>query len=136
MDAEAFWSMYEEQLLAAGLHPKAVAWCRKRAAFFIETTKRVRFKDKVVLVTGGAAGIGLATADAFAAEGAKIALCDVNPEAGESAVCLVGSRHLTLGSNTAFPADKHVMYTEIESQIEHLRKTIFLTNSISATYIG
>ena len=29
-------------------------------------------------------------------------------EAGESAVCLVGSRHLTLGSHTAFPADNLV----------------------------
>ncbi len=46
MDAEAFWSMYEGQLLASGLHPKAVDWCRKRAECFIETTKRVRLKDK------------------------------------------------------------------------------------------
>jgi hypothetical protein len=46
MDAEAFWKMYEEQLSASGLHPKAVAWCRKRTAFFIETTKRVKLKDK------------------------------------------------------------------------------------------
>ena len=46
MDTEAFWSMYEDQLLASGLHPKAVDWCRKRAEFFIETTKRVRLKDK------------------------------------------------------------------------------------------
>lgn len=46
MDAEAFWSMYEAHLRASGLHPKAVAWCRKRAAFFIETTKRVRLKEK------------------------------------------------------------------------------------------
>ncbi len=37
--AEVFCSMYEDQLLASGLHPKAVDWCRKRAAFFIETTQ-------------------------------------------------------------------------------------------------
>ena len=46
MDAETFWEMYEEQLLASGLYPKAVAWCRKRATCFIETTKCVRRKDK------------------------------------------------------------------------------------------
>jgi 3-oxoacyl-[acyl-carrier protein] reductase len=45
----------------------------------------VRFKDKVVVVTGAAAGIGRVTAEAFAAEGAKLAICDVNPEAGEAA---------------------------------------------------
>jgi NAD(P)-dependent dehydrogenase (short-subunit alcohol dehydrogenase family) len=45
----------------------------------------MRFKDKVVMVTGGAAGIGRVTAEAFALEGAKLAICDVNPEAGEAA---------------------------------------------------
>ncbi|HDS1738498.1 TPA: SDR family NAD(P)-dependent oxidoreductase [Pseudomonas putida] len=35
-----------------------------------------RFEDKVVLVTGAAGGIGLATARAFSAEGAKVMLAD------------------------------------------------------------
>lgn len=43
-----------------------------------------------MLVTGAAAGIGLMTAEAFAAEGAKLAICDVNPEAGEQAVKALG----------------------------------------------
>ena len=51
----------------------------------------MRFQDKVVLVTGGAAGIGLSTAEAFAAEGAKLAICDVNPEAGETAITKLGT---------------------------------------------
>ncbi len=50
----------------------------------------MRFKDKVVMVTGGAAGIGRATAEVFAAEGAKLAICDVNPEAGEAAAKALG----------------------------------------------
>jgi 3-oxoacyl-[acyl-carrier protein] reductase len=41
-------------------------------------------KDKVVIVTGAAAGIGLATAKRFVAEGCKVAAWDVN-EAPESA---------------------------------------------------
>ena len=36
------------------------------------------------MVTGGAAGIGRATAAGFAKEGAKVAICDVNPEAGKT----------------------------------------------------
>ena len=50
----------------------------------------MRFKDKVVMVTGGAAGIGRTTAEAFAREGAKLAICDVNPQAGESAAQALG----------------------------------------------
>lgn len=51
----------------------------------------MRFQDKVVLVTGAAAGIGLKTAEAFASEGAVLCICDVNPEAGEKAVKALGS---------------------------------------------
>jgi len=51
---------------------------------------RMRFNDKVVMVTGGAAGIGRVTAEAFAREGARLAICDVNPEAGEAAARALG----------------------------------------------
>jgi NAD(P)-dependent dehydrogenase (short-subunit alcohol dehydrogenase family) len=38
-----------------------------------------RFKDKAIVVTGGAGGIGLATVRAFLAEGARVALLDKIP---------------------------------------------------------
>src|SRR5438552_2375368 len=41
-----------------------------------------RFADRVVIVTGGASGIGAATARAFAAEGARIVVADVDRERG------------------------------------------------------
>lgn len=50
----------------------------------------MRMKDKVVLVTGGAAGIGRATALRFAEEGAKVVICDVNEEAGNATVKELG----------------------------------------------
>jgi 3-oxoacyl-[acyl-carrier protein] reductase len=43
------------------------------------------------MVTGGAAGIGRVTAEAFAGEGAKLAICDLNPEAGAEALKALGS---------------------------------------------
>jgi 3-oxoacyl-[acyl-carrier protein] reductase len=50
----------------------------------------LRFENKVVMVTGGAAGIGRVTAENFAKEGARVAICDVNPEAGEAAAKALG----------------------------------------------
>jgi NAD(P)-dependent dehydrogenase (short-subunit alcohol dehydrogenase family) len=40
------------------------------------------FTGKVALVTGAAAGMGLATARAFAAAGAAVVLADVSEDAG------------------------------------------------------
>ena len=51
----------------------------------------MRLKDRIALITGGAAGIGKATAERFLAEGAKVAMCDVNQEAGEATVGELGS---------------------------------------------
>jgi NAD(P)-dependent dehydrogenase (short-subunit alcohol dehydrogenase family) len=43
----------------------------------------LHLKNHVVVVTGGASGIGSATAQAFAAEGARVAIWDVQKPAGE-----------------------------------------------------
>jgi 3-oxoacyl-[acyl-carrier protein] reductase len=46
----------------------------------------MRLKDKICIVTGGAQGIGLATALKFAREGAVVAVCDMRREGIDTAV--------------------------------------------------
>ncbi len=50
----------------------------------------MQMKDKVVLVTGGASGIGKATALRFAEEGAKVVICDVNESVGQETLKMLG----------------------------------------------
>lgn len=46
----------------------------------------MRFQDKVAIVTGGASGIGLATAIRLASEGARIIIADLNQDTLNKAV--------------------------------------------------
>ncbi len=51
-----------------------------------------RFESDVVLVTGGARGIGRATVERFVAEGAHVMFCDVDADVGERAAAEIGVR--------------------------------------------
>ena len=51
----------------------------------------MRLKDRVALITGGAAGIGKATAVRYTEEGAKVVICDVNEELGQATAGEIGA---------------------------------------------
>lgn len=63
-------------------------------------------EGKVILITGAAGGIGLATAKNFAAEGAKLALVDMNQEAIEKAAKEIeGAEVITFSADVTNEAD-------------------------------
>lgn len=65
-------------------------------------------EGKVAIVTGGAGGIGKATAELFAAEGARVLVADVNDEAGEALARELGEaaayRHTDVGKKAEVEA--------------------------------
>ena len=52
-------------------------------------TSYAGLRDRVVLITGGASGIGAAFVRAFAAQGARVALLDLDEAAGRALVAEV-----------------------------------------------
>ena len=43
-----------------------------------------RVKDKVIVITGAASGLGLADATVLTREGAQVIMTDIDPEAGQA----------------------------------------------------
>ena len=76
----------------------------------------ISFENKVALVTGAGSGMGLTTARAFAAEGAAVALADVNEKAVRTAAEeLVAASHKAIGirCNVADEAEVAAMVADM-----------------------
>ncbi|MCC5927068.1 MAG: 3-oxoacyl-ACP reductase FabG [Bacteroidetes bacterium] len=76
-------------------------------------------KDKVVLITGGAAGIGKATASAFLAEGATVWIWDLNRDAVAASVSEWSASGYTVHADLVDVSD----YNDVESAIARIIKT-------------
>ncbi|WP_242127340.1 SDR family oxidoreductase [Sphingobium sp. Sx8-8] len=76
-----------------------------------------RFQDKVVLVTAGGAGIGAATAEAFAREGAKVMCSDINEERGAAVL----KKLRDLGADVRF---RHADVTREQDMADLVKATV------------
>ncbi len=93
----------------------------------------MRLKDKVTLITGGAAGIGKATALRFAEEGAKVVICDVNQESGDALVKELGPEARFYKVNVA---DRQEVQTWVDDVVAHYGRVDVLINNAGITRDG
>src|SRR5881409_1486768 len=90
-----------------------------------------RFAGRVVIVTGGASGIGAATARAFSAEGARIVVADVDRERGRE---VAGA---TAGVFEAVDvADAAAVRALVERTVAAHRRIDVLVSNAFATSLG
>ena len=86
-----------------------------------------RFNNKVVVVTGGSSGIGLAAAKAFAAEGASVFITGRRQEALDSAVKQIGGRVTAVCGDMADLADIDRLYDAVQQK--HAQIDVLFANA-------
>jgi NAD(P)-dependent dehydrogenase (short-subunit alcohol dehydrogenase family) len=86
-----------------------------------------RFNNKVVVVTGGTSGIGLATAKAFAAEGASVFITGRRQDALDAALKQIGGRVTGVRGDMADLADIDRLYDAVQQK--HAQIDIVFANA-------
>ena len=75
-----------------------------------------RFAGKVAVITGGNSGIGLATAQRFAQEGAKVAISGRSQKTLDEAVKLIGNGVLAVKADVSNLADLDRLYETVKRE--------------------
>lgn len=93
-----------------------------------------RLLDKVAIVTGGALGIGRATASLLAREGAKVVIVDLKQESCDEAASLIAKEHgvQTLGA-AANVADWASVEAATKAVVDRFGKIDILVNNAGIT---
>ncbi len=86
----------------------------------------MRLLGQVALITGGAAGIGKATAERFAEEGARVAICDVNEEAGQEVAAALGPEARFDKVDTT---DRKAVQDWVDTLVAHYGRADILVNN-------
>ena len=95
----------------------------------------MKLKDRVAIISGAAAGIGLATAKLFLEEGAKVAICDISAEKIAQAAQDLSS----LGTVRPFVvniADKQQVTEMVEAVAKEFGRIDILINNAGIAWFG
>ncbi|WP_101674316.1 SDR family NAD(P)-dependent oxidoreductase [Alloalcanivorax mobilis] len=75
------------------------------------------FKDKVVLVTGGSSGLGLAIAREFVEQGAQVVITGRRQEQLDEALAGLGDEAVAIAADVSNASDLAALFSRIESDI-------------------
>src|SRR5438128_3968891 len=82
--------------------------------------KMGRLADKNILITGGNSGIGLAAAQEFDREGARVVICGLNEGSLQAAKETLGAGSLSVRADVSNLADLDTMFATIKREFGHL----------------
>ena len=90
------------------------------------------WSGQVAIITGGASGIGAATATEFAEEGASVTLFDINAEAGEAMAQALRSRGLDATFYALNVADAEACQVQVEALVARTGRLDYLINNAAS----
>lgn len=86
-----------------------------------------RYSDKIVLITGGTSGIGLAAAQQFIAEGAKVIVTGRDAATLQNAANVLGSNAVAIAADVSIAADLDRLMDRVRSN--HGRIDVLFANA-------
>src|SRR5260370_42371740 len=82
--------------------------------------KMERLKNKNILITGGTRGIGLASAQEFEREGARVVICGTDERTLKEARSTLGRKALAFRADVSKLSDLDSLYSKIKAEFGHL----------------
>src|SRR5258707_13044480 len=101
-------------------HPVKVKIMKTSSQRSNGVTAMGRLGDKNILITGGNSGIGLAAAQEFDREGARVAICGLNEGSLQAAKETLGPGSLAIRADVSNFADLDTMFSAINREIGHV----------------
>src|SRR5258706_16415305 len=96
-----------------------------KVAMVIEVERKMeRLENKNILITGGTSGIGLASAQEFEREGARVVICGTDERKLKEARDTLDSKALAIRADVSKLSDLDHLYSRIKAEFGHLN-TVF-----------